>query len=407
MGPRPSAEVHLRRSTGIQTDDEPWRTAPNRAQWWSEFGTPTSRDVRPASWARHVAQRHRVREHRAVGSRSCSAGATSHRKERSSRVACGDCPGRAPALVQHVAVSDAAWDAASCRSTVVLPGPSAGRRVRCEERRSNVDGRGRVVRAAPQAWKGTAMSAVVGEGGSLQREPGRVGSSWRDHPRHGPLPALLLVLTVATGVVDAVSILALGRVFIANMTGNVVFIGFALAGAPGFSLAASLLALAGFLLGAAAGGPVVARLGGSRGRLLAVVTTAELVLLAGAVVVAALSAEPFATTPRDLIVLIAATALGLQNATARELAVPDATTTVLTMTLTGFAADLRQRNGQVLLRRLLPVGAMLVGALAGAALVLRESASWALALALLLVAVVCAGAWVFGRRLGGWQAPAQ
>jgi uncharacterized membrane protein YoaK (UPF0700 family) len=59
---------------------------------------------------------------------------------------------------------------------------------------------------------------------------------------HGPLPALLLLLTVATGVVDAVSLLALGRVFIANMTGNVVFIGFALAGAPGFSLIASLLA---------------------------------------------------------------------------------------------------------------------------------------------------------------------
>jgi uncharacterized membrane protein YoaK (UPF0700 family) len=251
---------------------------------------------------------------------------------------------------------------------------------------------------------------VVGWG-DLRRRAVRMGSSWRDqwfdHPRHGPLPALLLVLTVATGVVDAVSILALGRVFIANMTGNVVFIGFALAGAPGFSLVSSLLALAGFLLGAAAGGPVVRRFRRSRGRLLAVVTTSELALLAGAVVIAAVSGEPFAATPRDLIVLVAATALGLQNAAARELAVPDATTTVLTMTLTGFAADLRQRNGQVLLRRLLAVGAMLLGAFAGAALVARESASWALALALLLVALVCAGAWVLGRRPGGWQTPAQ
>jgi uncharacterized membrane protein YoaK (UPF0700 family) len=64
----------------------------------------------------------------------------------------------------------------------------------------------------------------------------------------------MLVLTVLTGVVDAVSILSLGRVFVANMTGNVVFIGFALAGAPGFSLSAALLALAGFVIGAAAGG---------------------------------------------------------------------------------------------------------------------------------------------------------
>jgi uncharacterized membrane protein YoaK (UPF0700 family) len=226
------------------------------------------------------------------------------------------------------------------------------------------------------------------------------------HPRHGPLPALLLTLTIATGVVDAVSILALGRVFIANMTGNVVFVGFGLAGAPGFSLMASLLALAGFLLGAAAGGPVTIRLRASRGRLLAVVVTVELVLLAVTVVIAALSTDPFAPVPRDLIVLIAATALGLQNAAARELAVPDATTTVLTMTLTGFAADLRRRDGPVLLRRSLAVGAMLVGALAGAALVVHVSATWALALALFLVASVCAGAWAFGRRPGGWQTPA-
>ena len=49
---------------------------------------------------------------------------------------------------------------------------------------------------------------------------------------HGPLSALLVTLTVVTGLVDAVSYLALGHVFVANMTGNVVFLGFALAGAP-------------------------------------------------------------------------------------------------------------------------------------------------------------------------------
>jgi uncharacterized membrane protein YoaK (UPF0700 family) len=232
-------------------------------------------------------------------------------------------------------------------------------------------------------------------------------SQWLNHPRHGPLPALLLLLTVATGVVDSVSILALGRVFIANMTGNVVFIGFALAGAPGFSLAAALLALAGFLVGAAACGPLIARWRLARGRLLAVVTTAEVVLLAGALVIAAMSAEPFGAAPRNLIAVVAAIALGLQNAAARELAVPDATTTVLTMTLTGFAADLRQRNVPVLLRRLLAVAAMLVGGLAGALLVLRQSAAWALVLAVVVVAVVCAGAWVLGRRPGAWQLPAR
>ena len=104
---------------------------------------------------------------------------------------------------------------------------------------------------------------------------------------HGPLPVLLLVLTAATGVIDAVSLLALGRVFVANMTGNVVFLGMALAGAPGFSLAASVAALAGFLLGAFAGGGVLRRRGGHRGRLLRDVGAAELVLVAAALVLTA------------------------------------------------------------------------------------------------------------------------
>ena len=41
----------------------------------------------------------------------------------------------------------------------------------------------------------------------------------------GPLPPLLVVMTVVTGIVDAVSYLALGHVFVANMTGNVAFLG--------------------------------------------------------------------------------------------------------------------------------------------------------------------------------------
>jgi uncharacterized membrane protein YoaK (UPF0700 family) len=220
---------------------------------------------------------------------------------------------------------------------------------------------------------------------------------------HGPLPALLLLLTVATGVVDAVSILALGRVFIANMTGNIVLIGLALAGATGFSLIAPLLALVGFLVGAAMCAPAISRWRTARGRLLAVVTTAELLLLAGTLAIASASAEPLPGTSQNVIAFVAAIALGLQNAAARELAVPDATTTVLTMTLTGFAADLHQRNGHVLLRRLLAVAAMLVGGIAGAALVLGEDAAWALALSLMLLAVVCRGAWVLGPHPGPWQ----
>jgi uncharacterized membrane protein YoaK (UPF0700 family) len=83
---------------------------------------------------------------------------------------------------------------------------------------------------------------------------------------HGRLPAILVALTVVTGVVDAVSYLALGYVFVANMTGNVVFLGFALAGAPSLSAPASLAALGAFLLGALAGGRIAVRSGEHRGR---------------------------------------------------------------------------------------------------------------------------------------------
>ena len=51
-----------------------------------------------------------------------------------------------------------------------------------------------------------------------------------------PLLYALTSLTVVSGLVDAVSYLGLGHVFTANMTGNVVLLGFATAGAPGFSV---------------------------------------------------------------------------------------------------------------------------------------------------------------------------
>src|SRR5258706_3911427 len=68
------------------------------------------------------------------------------------------------------------------------------------------------------------------------------------------LPLLLYIATATTGLIDAISYLALGHVFTANMTGNVVFLAFAVAGAPGLSIARSLTALVSFLIGALIGG---------------------------------------------------------------------------------------------------------------------------------------------------------
>ena len=74
------------------------------------------------------------------------------------------------------------------------------------------------------------------------------------------LPLLLHIATVTTGLIDAISYLALGHVFTANMTGNIVFLGFAVGGAPGLSLTRSLTALVAFLIGALIGGRAALRL---------------------------------------------------------------------------------------------------------------------------------------------------
>src|SRR5881296_3662572 len=83
-------------------------------------------------------------------------------------------------------------------------------------------------------------------------------------PNESRLAGALLVQTVATGLIDAVSYLALGHVFTANMTGNVVFLGFAAAGAPGLSVTRSGTALAAFFMGAVIGGRMAARTSGGR-----------------------------------------------------------------------------------------------------------------------------------------------
>jgi uncharacterized membrane protein YoaK (UPF0700 family) len=225
---------------------------------------------------------------------------------------------------------------------------------------------------------------------------------------YGPLPPLLVVLTIVTGLVDAVSYVALGHVFVANMTGNVVFLGFALAGAPGLSAVASLVALGGFALGALAGGRIATRLGRHRGWHLRTATAAAFVLVAIAVVLSAIAGQPVSQDARYSLIVVLALAMGLQNATARRLAVPDLTTTVLTLTVTGIAADshLAGGGGGRPARRLISVGAMLAGALVGALLVLHVSLVLPLAVAGFLMLGVAVGAHLFSSTDAPWAHPA-
>ncbi|WP_034270364.1 YoaK family protein [Actinospica robiniae] len=214
--------------------------------------------------------------------------------------------------------------------------------------------------------------------------------------RHGPLAPLLLLLTLITGFVDAYSYLVLGHVFVANMTGNVVFCGFALAGTGGFSLPASVTALAAFAAGALIGGRVASERREHRGRLVHFALTIEMVLIAVAYAVAGSTHPATSAGSRYALICLLGLAMGVQNASARALAVPDLTTTVLTMTITGASADSRAAGGQggKTGRRLLSVLTMFVGALIGALAVRHSHPSVSLLVALLLLL----GASVFTSR---------
>jgi len=201
------------------------------------------------------------------------------------------------------------------------------------------------------------------------------------------LPALL-VLTFSTGIVDAVSYLGLGHIFAANMTGNVVILGFALAGAPGVSITRSTAALVGFLAGAVLGGRFAKSMGsGPRHRWATIAFAAEggLLLVAASVAMRGSESEPLQPAALYGVVVLMSLAMGARNAAVRSLGVPDLTTTVLTLTITGLAADSTLAGGTNPRwpRRVASIVAMITGAAVGV-LLLR----WSLAVPLAVCAFV-------------------
>jgi uncharacterized membrane protein YoaK (UPF0700 family) len=202
--------------------------------------------------------------------------------------------------------------------------------------------------------------------------------------------AAMLTLTAVTGLVDAVSYLRLGHVFVANMTGNVVFLGFSVDPRTGLSAAASIIAIAGFLLGALAGGRAAHALAtATPGRWLVSAFTGEALILSVAAVLTGTGVLPFTGTGRFATIAVLAVALGVQNSTVRHLGAPDLTTTVLTLTLTGLTANSALVGGPGARphRRLGSVAAMLAGAGAGAGIL-----QWWSPAAVIAVAAVLAGA---------------
>ncbi len=211
-----------------------------------------------------------------------------------------------------------------------------------------------------------------------------------------PAPSLvrvLLGLTVVAGLVDAVSFLALGRVFTANMTGNVVLLAFAVAGAEGLSVPRSVTALVAFVLGALIGGRIATTMSTSpRYRWTSTAFGIEAALLLAATAVASGYGSGFSTVATGVysVIVLSGLAMGVRNATVRKLGVPDLTTTVLTLTITGLAADSTLGGGSNpgWTRRAAAVAAMFAGAVLGAWL-LQYSIAVSLALAT-VVAGLCA-----------------
>lgn len=189
-----------------------------------------------------------------------------------------------------------------------------------------------------------------------------------------PLVRLLLLLSATTGMVDAASILGMDKVFTANMTGNIVFAAFAVIGAEGFHLPYYLAALGAFMIGAVIAGRIW-RLS-AKGRLsrwlvIAAMVESALLVLAGGLAVWFERGGSIPAAGLPVLIALTAGAMGFRNAVVRQLKVPDLSTTVLTLTITGLASDSRLAAGDGANQRtrLAAVCMIFAGAAAGAALV--------------------------------------
>lgn len=186
----------------------------------------------------------------------------------------------------------------------------------------------------------------------------------------------LLLLTAATGAIDAVSYLALDGVFTGNMTGNVLFLAFALVGVTGMPLLNNALALAGFVVGSIVGGRIV-----RRGHPVGLPARSAWVLGGGAALIAVLVViwallGDLTSTGAAVLTAILAALMGAQVAAVKPVGNTDITTVVVTSTLANVSRESRlgggrQTSGQWR-DRSLAVLAMGLGAAIGAA-VLRAS----------------------------------
>ena len=156
--------------------------------------------------------------------------------------------------------------------------------------------------------------------------------------------AMLLVLTCAAGLIDAISYLELGHVFTAMMTGNTVLLALAIGEGEFMAALRSTLALVAFSVGAAGGALMLLR-GRARGVWPPIVTaTLALEGVALAVFGAMWHVKTTAAAHADVVIVVlialSGLAMGIQASAVRHLGVPGVASTYITGTLTSLMAEL-------------------------------------------------------------------
>jgi uncharacterized membrane protein YoaK (UPF0700 family) len=199
----------------------------------------------------------------------------------------------------------------------------------------------------------------------------------------------LLLLTFSTGIVDAISVLVLGHVFVANMTGNVIFLGFWFAPHTVVDMTAALVAFVSFVTGAILGGRLARHLDGDVRRWLTVALGIEVVMLVTLSILSGTGVLDYHDNTKLILIAGLAVTFGIQAATARQFGIQELSTTVLTTTIVGIGIDSRLAGGSGHRERLRysVVLTMCAGALVGATLT-----RWFVAPVIAIAAVVVAAA---------------
>ncbi|MFG2972816.1 YoaK family protein [Streptomyces sp. NPDC048331] len=167
------------------------------------------------------------------------------------------------------------------------------------------------------------------------REAGRRAGSPLLPPH---MPALMVVLTGVTGLVEAVSLLALGPAFTAMQTGNVLFVAFGAAGAGRLETLAPGVSLVAFVVGVVCGSHLesVTEVRGRRWFVIGLLAEAGLILIAAGIGWG-LPPRYGAPTVRHLAAMVVlALAMGLRNTTIMRANVPGVPTTLVTRSMTAF-----------------------------------------------------------------------